>query len=599
MNRQVERLTPQFQRLQDAMEQRRVTLQDNPLGLQPELALVLEIVGSVGNFIGAVRRVQGLEWLGEFTLTNIPPDDDFVDERDPQRQLSGQLFLTMSDQRALDELRRLFVAWQENPAAPFERGYAPLKHVFEHLRTIRPWGIEDRLRETGIFDMWQSELENDSRVVNFEAELWFRADEAERQMAGDHLRNIVQNLDGEFIQQCVIQEIGYHAVLGRIPASRVPEIMSRREVRLLQCEGMMYLRPVGQFAVPTWTDDLSATEAAGEVRPLQSSLGEPVVALLDGMPLVGHQLLQDWITIDDPDGYDASYQADERRHGTGMASLICHGELEEQSDPLTRRLYVRPILQPRRDFRGQFEENIPANVLPVDLIHRAVRRLYEQEGGQHPVAPSVRVINFSVGDPSRPLESGMSSLARLLDWLAYKHNVLFIVSAGNHLQDIELDILRSNLNTLSAEGRLKAVVKAIAADTRQRRLLSPAETLNGLTIGSEHGDASTPVANLNLIDPFQQTTGSPSPGSVTPNASQRHESVKLPSVVSAHGPGYRRSIKPDFSLPGGRQFLIESLGNSHPNALLQVSSFSTPAWPAGCNAWTARPTKSNVPHQRY
>ena len=60
------------------MEHQRVTLQDNPLGIQPELALVLETVGSVQNFIGAVRRVEGLEWLGELTLTDIPPDDDFL-----------------------------------------------------------------------------------------------------------------------------------------------------------------------------------------------------------------------------------------------------------------------------------------------------------------------------------------------------------------------------------------------------------------------------------------------------------------------------------------------------------------------------------------
>ena len=40
--------------------------------------------------------------------------------------------------------------------------------------------------------------------------------------------------------------------------------------------------------------------------------------------------------------------------------------------------------------------------LPVDLIHRAVRRLYEPEGGQPPVAPQVRVINLSVCDEARP-----------------------------------------------------------------------------------------------------------------------------------------------------------------------------------------------------
>ena len=575
--RQGERITPQFQRLQEAMENKRVTLQDTPLGIQPELALVLETVGSVGNFIGAVRRVEGLELLWELALSDILPDDDFLDEDRPQRQLNGQLFVTMSDQRALTELQRLFDSWQEHPDASFERGFSPLKQVFEHLRTIRPWGIEDRLRDTGVIDTWQSDIDNDSRIVNFEAELWFRDDQAKRLQAEAHLRRIVEDLDGEIIQQSVIQEISYHAVLGRIPASAASDIIGRTEVRLLQCEEMMYLRPVGQCAVPALSDDSSDTELIGEVPPLQPPLAEPVIALFDGLPLAGHQLLQRWLEIDDPDDYEAAYQAEEREHGTGMASLICHGELDEQSESLSRRLYVRPILQPRRRFDGQFEENIPADVLPVDLIHRAVRHLYEGEGDDPPAAPGVRIINLSVCDPDRPLGNGMSPWARLLDWLAFKYNVLFIVSAGNHLHDIVLDMPQNVVRTLSEKERLKAVVKAIAADTRNRRLLSPAETINGITVGADHADASTPFANPDLIDPYQLATTSTSPTSTgTTSISQQHSSANLPSTISAHGPGYRRSIKPDISLPGGRQFLREPFLNSQPNALLKVSQFTRP-----------------------
>ena len=575
--RQGERITPQFQRLHEAMENKRVTLQDNPLGIQPELALVLESVGSVENFIGAVRRVEGLEWLGELALTDIPPDDDFQDEDRPQRQLNGQLFVTMSDERALRELQRLFDSWQENPVASFAMGFNPLKHVFEHLRTIRPWGIEDRLRDTGVFDMWQLEIENDSRIVDFEAELWFRNDQAKRQQAEANVRSIVEDLDGEIIQQCVIPEIAYHAVLGRIPASRAPDIIGQREVSLLQCEEMMYLRPVGQCAVPTWSDDSSDSESIAEVPPLQPPLAEPVVALFDGLPLAGHRLLQRWLEIDDPDDYEATYLAEEREHGTGMASLICHGELDEQSVSLSRKLYVRPIMQPRRGFDGRFEENIPPDVLPVDLIHRAVRRLYEREGDNPPAAPGVRIINLSVCDPARPLENGMSSWARLLDWLSFKYNVLFIVSAGNRVQDIQLDVPRDDLMNLSVEGRLNAVVRAIAADTRHRRLLSPAETINGITVGADHVDASTPLANPDLIDPFQLATTSASPTSNgAASISQSHASANLPSTISAHGPGYRRSIKPDISLPGGRQFLRESLANSQQTTLLEISRFTRP-----------------------
>lgn len=575
--RQAERITPQFQRLREAMEHQRVTVQDNPLGIRPELALVLETVGSVSNFIGAVRRVDGMEWLGESSLTDIQPDDDFQDESRPQRQLNGQLFVTMSDQLALRELQRIFETWHEHPDASFERGLTPLKHVFENLRTIRPWGVEDRLRDTGIIDTWQSDIENDSRTVNFEAELWFRNNRARREQAEAYVRTLVENLEGEIIQRCVIEEIAYHAVLGRIPAARAADIIGQREVRLLQCEDMMYLRPVGQCTVPSWSDDSPAIEAMSSIPTSPAPMAEPIVALFDGLPLAGHHWLQSWLEIDDPDDYEAHYLAEERKHGSGMASLICHGELDNPAEPLSRKLYVRPILKPRRGFNGLFEENIPDDVLPVDLIHRAVRRLYEPEGTQPPAAPSVRIINLSVCDPARPLENGMSSWARLLDWLSYKYNVLFVVSAGNHLHDIVLDVPRDGLTHLSPHDRLKTVVRAIAADTRHRRLLSPAETVNGLTVGADHVDASTPYPNPDLIDPFPLATAqTPAASGMLAGSSQPNGSANLPSTISAHGPGYRRSIKPDISLPGGRQFHREPLLDSRPNALLQVATFTRP-----------------------
>src|SRR5680860_1013202 len=45
--RQAERLAPQFQRLQRAMDRQRLALQNNALGLQPEQVLVLETIGPI------------------------------------------------------------------------------------------------------------------------------------------------------------------------------------------------------------------------------------------------------------------------------------------------------------------------------------------------------------------------------------------------------------------------------------------------------------------------------------------------------------------------------------------------------------------------
>ena len=107
-------------------------------------------------------------------------------------------------------------------------------------------------------------------------------------------------------------------------------------------------------------------------------------------------------------------------------------------------------MQPRRDFDGQFvEESIPEGILPVDLVHRAVLRMCEGEGGEPPTAPSVRVISLSVCDRSRPFVREISSQARLIDWLAQKYNTLFIVSAGNHDHVIRLDVTRTELPNMT------------------------------------------------------------------------------------------------------------------------------------------------------
>ena len=561
--RQAERLTPQFQRLQDALDQKRIALQGNPFGIQPEQVLVIETIGSIANFVKAVENIEGLEWLGEFDLEDLEPDFGFEDESDPQKRLKGRLFLVMTDQRALREMQMLFTELQEDQDASFPRGLAPLKNAFKYLHTIRPWGVEDRIRDTGILEDWELRLQHGQEVVPFEVEFWYRESPERRQQAESQLHSIIESLGGQVVQQCVIRDIAYHAILGRIPIAQVQEIVEqpevRQNVRLLQCEDVMHLRPVGQCAIRV-SEDMTETDTLEEEPQSELPQGNPIVALLDGLPLTGHRLLDGRLIIDDPDGYESEYQAQERVHGTGMASLICHGDLNVGDEPSRRPVYVRPIIQPRRDFDGQLvEESIPEGILPVDLVHRAVQRICEGEkgeGGEPPTAPSVRVISLSVCDRSRPFVREISSLARLLDWLSWKYNVLLIVSAGNHAEDIKLDIPRPALSNLTAEEREKAVIKAIAADTRKRRLLSPAETLNGLTVGATHADSSPPSPNFRHIDPFTRTD--------------------IPSVVSAHGPGYRRSIKPDILLPGGRQFLSEKLGTTHTNATLETTSLNIP-----------------------
>ena len=546
--RQGERLAPQFRRLEEALANRRLELQASSLGVVPEQVLVLETVGPVENFIRAVEKVDGLEWLAEYELDDIAPGDGFEDENEPEKPLSGQLFLMMSDGRALGELRNLFEEWRRDPEARFSRGLAPLKHALEHLREIRPWGVEDRLTDTGLVEDWNQRAEFGQETVSFEAELWYRGSTARRRTAAAQLRQLVEALDGEIVSECVVGEIAYHGMLGRIDIARVRDVIDRPETRhdvgLFCCDDIMFLRPVGQCAVPMGDDSVEGAPAR-LIEPERVVAGTPVVALLDGMPLTGHVLLDGRLVVDDPEGYEDTYQAAERSHGTAMASLICHDDLDVGGTAIGRPVYVRPIMKARPWIDGRLVEAVPEDVLPVDLVHRAVVRLFEGEGAEPPVAPNVRVVNLSIGDSARPLDREMSGWARLLDWLSWKYDVLFVVSAGNHLQEISLRVPSSSVR--SPEERQRLVISAVAEDTRHRRLLSPAETLNGLTVGAIHEDGSGSGSGQ-LVDPV-------GPG--------------LPSVISAHGPGYRRAIKPEIHLPGGRQLVSEDPAPPSGTAVLQ------------------------------
>lgn len=566
--RQGDRLNPQFQRLADAIRQRTIELRGNAVGTLPDQVLVLETAGTVENFVNAVRGIDGLQWLAESELLDIEPDEDFyyVGANDERGTYSGRLFLVMTDSGALNTLRLRFGEYQRDPNTSFPRGLAPLRRLFQQLRDIRFWGPEDRMGETGLLDNWRFRLQysREDDMLPFEAELWFRDTSERRRETESSFVALVESLGGRISRSSIIPEIYYHGLLGSVPASHVSELVERGASQLILCEEVMFLRPAGQWTVPHIAELADADDVhASEVRA--GELGHPVVALLDGLPLTGHRLLEGRLMLDDPDGYEEYYQASERQHGTGMASLICHGELDEGAGPIGRQLYVRPIMRPSGGIGGQQRhEEISEDELPVDLVHRAVRRLFDGDGAEPAVAPFVRAINLSVCDSRRPFYRDMSPMARLLDWLSVKYRVLFLVSAGNHDHDIELDVPLGGLDQLDQAQREAATLNALAADTRNRSLLSPAETLNGLTVGAAHSDYSAIPDNYRWINPFS--------------------SEGFPSVVSAQGPGYRRSVKPDLLLPGGRQSLSEKLGTDHEHVVLQLTqSRAAPghkvAWP--------------------
>ena len=169
--RQGARLTPRFTALQAAFEAERLRLQHVAPAENPEFVVVFETIGTVENFTKAVAKVPGLEWLLEFALDQIAPDQDFFVEDKPDKTLSGRLFLLGTNQQALVEILSLWERFRNDPSEKFTRGLAPWKHVFEQLKDVRRWSAQDRIG-ADVKAYWEDEIGAAPPSVRFEVGAW-------------------------------------------------------------------------------------------------------------------------------------------------------------------------------------------------------------------------------------------------------------------------------------------------------------------------------------------------------------------------------------------------------------------------------------------
>lgn len=456
------------------------------------------------------------------------------------KEISGRLFLSMSNKQAIDKLLSLWNQWDFGDKK-LPRPYGKWVEIFKKIKTIRKWDIQDRLKDTGIINYWKEEIElkrGTASKILFEIELWYRNDDAKRLESENKIKTLIQSESGNIVTTCTITEIRFHAIKAELPADSIEKVINNDYTSVFKSNEVMFFKPVGQCKVDGYPD--------GEEKSYQpgAAEGDPVIAIFDGAPFANHSLLQNRLIIDDPDDFESYYQVNERKHGTAMASLVFHGELDANEHPLNRPIYFRPVMQPDSDdfVSTTKREIIPKNYFFEDIIEQSVRRLFESENGESPVAPTVKIINLSIGDSSKMFFNQLSSTARVLDWLAYKYKVLFCVSAGNISSVIDLGQTPTEINNLSDEELVNLTVNTIHSDIRNRKILSPADSINSITVGAIHVDNST-ISNMgNRID-------------ILPNDN-------MPSPITAHGLGRNNSIKPEIYIAGGKQ-LFESSGNEY------------------------------------
>ena len=539
INRQYNRLQPTFAVLQTAFEQKNIKIQHSPVGMNPDFALVFEVIGSVENFYTAVKHSIGLEWLFDREADSFEPDDDFyrIDNKTDARlddSLNGKVYCIMSNRQALIQLLSLWQRYNNGEENVFRRNFSGLRDIFTKIKTIRTWNAQDRIAETHVLDYWRESLEIDGdKPIPFEIELFYRDSITKRMIAMRTMTHEIRELDGHVLQECVLNEIAYHGVLAELPRNAIENLVQNYEgIALSHVDDVMFFRPTCQSAFISSTDSQVLMPT-----PTEKALpdGNPIAAVLDGMPIQNHKLLRGRVIIDDPDDYSSGYESNHRLHGTAMTSLVIYGDLNNGEEPVGSPIYVRPVLRPTQTGADCITECVPSDKLFIDVLHRAVKRMLEGENGIPAAAPAVKVINFSIGDPVRQLASTMSPLARLIDYLSYKYKVLFIISAGNHDEITSLlENTFTELRTYNVAQRGRIFYSAMEENQRNHKVLAPAESLNSLTVGALYNDYTSPTETERFIWALDKG---------------------LPSPASAIGKGYRSIITPDLFFSGGRKFI--------------------------------------------
>lgn len=528
VQRQGQRLGPKFQTLIQTFDSGRLQALRQAQGEDPDLVLVLETIGAVDDFISSANRIAGLEWLFGEIADELQSDEDFFFPDEPDKPLRGKLFLLSTTRRALEEIISLWNRYQDDPHAALGANLGAWKSVFPLIKELRFWGPADRLGHD-TRELWRDRLAAGAERIRFEVEAWCYRSRVKNEATAVQLRGLVEAAGGTVIASSLIENINYHGFLVELPAASVSTLLSDAPGELILNDRVMFLRPRGQAIVAS-VQEAGATASPQVDAP--QAVASPIIAVLDGLPLANHPRLAGRLIVDDPDDWAAVYAVRERQHGTSVSSLIVWGELTANASPLPRQVYVRPIMRPDGPGGVSRPECTPDDILLVDLVHSAVRRIFVGAEDQAPSAPSTKIINISVGDAHRPFDGfAMSAWARLLDWLAYEHKVLFIVSAGNNADELTLPVPRESLSALPRDQQIQLATKSLLASDFHRRLFAPAESVNAVTVGALHTDSG-----LNAPIPGRPVLFSD--GGLAP--------------YSCLGPGFRRGIKPDVLFPGGR-----------------------------------------------
>ena len=125
------------------------------------------------------------------------------------------------------------------------------------------------------------------------------------------------------------------------------QLQQQQYIQLLNAEGVMFFRPHGQSRVSMPPPEAPRFDPARKLQHPIATQEEPVIGILDGMPLTNHTALQGRLLVEDPDDHAALYDVGNGFHGTAMASLVLHGDFNREGPRLRRSPKLTCLCSPR------------------------------------------------------------------------------------------------------------------------------------------------------------------------------------------------------------------------------------------------------------
>jgi Subtilase family len=458
------------------------------------------------SFTKAIDAIAGLDLVG---------DESAIDEEGQK----SFLYLMVPSQAAITKLLSFWKLWRAG--TPLVGEAKPWGLVFECLHDLRRWGPKDRISEPDARLI--ADLAGDEPTVRIEIEIVFDRDDRRAATLRATVEKALAARGATVVRHARVTQIAYDAILVDIPAAGAQALVARDATTIAGVPDIYAIRPQSIIDLREALEP-EPSSPLPQVEPDQPA----IAAILDAVPVQNHPVFARHIELVDPDDLQRK-SVGVRSHGTAMASLVVRGDLKAGEPPLSRRIAFRPLMS--ADQVGEARESFDPERLLVDEFVRAVLDL------KKPGSPTagVFIVNLSLGDRNRPFSGRASAWARAIDWLAHEHGVLFIVSAGNATADIEIDAIATDSDYIALQGadRAKATLAGVSKGLPHRRLLSPAEAVNAITVGALHDDQIGRAATVgNSHDPLPVTG--------------------LPTPVSRMGPGIANAIKPDLLMPGGR-----------------------------------------------